>query len=264
MSIMSLMKRFLILILFVTILGGVFVAMFSLGKRSSQSIQENSKAEATPQVKGASVVEVNGQEYSFAYIKVSDTSKIKLVPNYSEQKTSEEILGSGPCKNLVNAGFYTKDFKPIGLFVENGKVIKKEINSETFNGFFTIDNEGWPAIGEKAPAVPIKYGLQSGPILILNSQVRSLTIANDDGARRITVAENSDKAVYFIVIYKSDSVFLGPTLSSLPQVILEVEKVLNENFTSAINLDGGSASAFWADAVSLKELSPIGSYFCIN
>jgi uncharacterized protein YigE (DUF2233 family) len=173
-------------------------------------------------------------------------------------------MKEGKCKNLVNAGFYQKDFSPLGLFIVEGQVIRKEMKSATFNGFFTIDSEGWPAIGQNPPSVPLKYGLQTGPLLILNSRLQELKMTNDDNARRVMVAIGKDKKPVFIVIYNAGSVFDGPKMTALPKLLQEIAKMENESFVDAINLDGGSASAFWGEEVILKELSPIGSYFCIN
>jgi hypothetical protein len=45
---------------------------------------------------------------------------------------------------------------------------------------------------------------------------------------------------------------------------MAISEKLGWSVTEAINLDGGTASAFYTDKVYLKELNPVGSAFCYN
>ena len=257
-------KRLFLFLVFVLI--AIIIVVYFSGKSNFSTSRKlsDTPVSPTPDVEGISVVTLGEDKFAYAILKVRDTEVVDLKPNFSEQKITEELMNEKICKYLVNAGFYQKDFTPIGLFIVNGKVIKKEIKSETFNGFFTIDSEGFPTVGSKLPSVPLKYGLQSGPLLILNSKLQELKITNDDNARRIIAAIGRDNRIVFIVIYNANFVFSGPNLAALPSLLQEIAKLENEIFISAINLDGGSASSFWGEGINLIELSPIGSYFCIN
>ena len=260
------MKKVLIaFILFVTLIG-VVVIMFKLGERPPSLSKNLSEPEATPQVKGVSKVSIGSEEYSFAYIKAEVTSKIKLLPNFSKQETSQEIIDKGMCKYLVNAGFYSEKYKPIGLFISQREVLSAKQVNATFNGFFLVSEGEIPHILRDVGEEEYRIGLQSGPILILESTSQKLNLINEEQEkdRRIVTAINEKGEIYFIVIFKEDSVFSGPTLASLPEVLIEIQNSLGEKFVSALNLDGGAASSFWGEEFTLKELSPIGSYFCIN
>jgi len=258
------MKKILIFLFCLIILSGFGFILFIPGDVKKDINNDRTDISPTPQIKGISSVLYADNEYAFSVIKVKDLNKLKLVANFSEKKTSQEIIEGGACKYLINAGFYSKEFTPLGLFVAEGKVLKKQDINATFNGFFTIDQEGWAQIGNLPPAVPLKYALQTGPILIQSSNPQKLALKNDENARRMILAMDNTRQVYFVAVYNGDSVFSGPLLVNLPLITQEIEKQLNTDYVAAINLDGGTASAFWGEGVTLKELSPIGSYFCIN
>jgi len=77
-------------------------------------------------------------------------------------------------------------------------------------------------------------------------------------------AVTGDNKLIFMVIYDPKSVFLGPELVDLPQIVSLVSAENDLNIADAINLDGGSASAFKSRDFSLSEISPVGSFFCLQ
>lgn len=106
--------------------------------------------------------------------------------------------------------------------------------------------------------------VQAGPILILDGKPRTLSIKNDENERRIVVAKTNDDKVLFLAIYKKDSAYIGPKLSEVPNLLQEFTQETDIEISSALNLDGGTASAFYTEGVSLGELTKIGSYFCVS
>ncbi|OGM15355.1 hypothetical protein A2V56_03240 [Candidatus Woesebacteria bacterium RBG_19FT_COMBO_42_9] len=255
------MKAIKILFLFLLLIA-VGVVMFKIGN----AVPKKETPLPAPKVMGVSEVVVAGEEYSFTTIKVTDASRVKLLPNFLEQKTSEEIINEGRCKNLVNGGFYSEKFTPIGLFISEREEIQKRQINATFNGFFLVSEGNIPEILRETRDEEYRIGLQAGPILILNSTPLILKLKEEEQEkdRRVIVALNDKGETFFIVVFTQNSVFSGPTLASLPELLQEVQNSLGENFVSALNLDGGAASTFWGEGARLKELSPIGSYFCIN
>jgi len=237
--------------------------MFKLGNKTPS---QDSSPSPTAAVKGVSTLSFEGEEYSFATIKVTDASRLTLLPNFSEQKTSEEIVNEGRCKSLVNGGFYSEKFAPIGLFISEREEIQRRQTNATFNGFFLISEGNIPEILRETRDEEYRIGLQAGPILIQDSTPLKLELKAEEQEkdRRVMVALNDKGEIFFIVVFIQNSFFSGPTLASLPEVLKEIQSSLGENFISALNLDGGAASTFWSEGTKLKELSPIGSYFCIN
>lgn len=251
-------------VLFIAFVLFIFgVIGYKLGNRKEYNF--SGEPSPTPEAISSSNVSLGENTYAFDYIRVKDASRIKLLPNFSEQKTSQEIIDGGKCKNLINAGFYSKNFTPIGLFISEGDVISRKQTNATLNGLFLISEANIPDILREIGDKKYRIGLQAGPILIFDSTPLKLSLKDEEqeADRRVVVALNDKGEIYFLVVYKQESVFRGPQLSSLPEVLAEIQNSLGEKFVSALNLDGGTASTFWGERVTLKELSPIGSYFCI-
>ncbi len=80
-----------------------------------------------------------------------------------------------------NAGMYTKEYGPVGLFIQNGKVLKslnKSNGKYNFtwkpNGVFYIDNDKQAFVCETDAFKndgKIKYATQSGPMLVINGKI---------------------------------------------------------------------------------------------
>lgn len=197
------------------------------------------------------------------YVTVRDTGKIILFSNLEEQFTSMEGKDTNGCIYLVSGGFYTQSAKFIGLFVTENKKLSDSITDPTFNGFFTIDSLGIPTITATSPENS-RIALQSGPILYKDGKPLTLSLKNDENARRVVVTVNRLNQVTFIVFYNQNNPIDGPKLADLPKILDSLKKDTNLDFDNALNLDGGSHSAFITETVNLKEISSIGSYFCIK
>ena len=66
----------------------------------------------------------------------------------------------------------------------------------------------------------------------------------------------------FLVLYDPENTWSGPKLADTPGVLSGVIERLQ--LTDALNLDGGSASAFIRGDLSLEELTSVGSFFCVK
>lgn len=201
----------------------------------------------------------NQQTYQYAAIEINDTSSLKLIPNFSEQKSSNILFADYQCKTLVNGGFYDPNNQPIGLFISNFKTISNYRQNQLLNGIITLHNSQ-AAITPLPPSEPVEYALQTGPLFIQDREPIQLSIKDDKPRRRIIAALTNNNSLYFIAIVGQDSLFTGPLLTDVPQILTRI----NPSIVSAINLDGGSASTFLTKDLHIKELSYIGSFFCIK
>jgi uncharacterized protein YigE (DUF2233 family) len=91
-----------------------------------------------------------------------------------------------------NGGMYMQNQHPLGLYIQNGKVIQKiNLKSGTGNfylipkGIFYITNDGKMDIANFTTTNPIsekianlKYATQSGPMLVINNKINPLFDAN--------------------------------------------------------------------------------------
>ncbi len=192
-----------------------------------------------------------------------DGAQIKLINNLDKKLTAQEAKKEYKCEVLTNAAFYTKENKHVGLFVMEEDIVRSANKNALFDSFLTINSFFTPRITRTEPH-DLVSGIQSGPLLIENGRTIKLSIIRDKEARRVVAAITGDNKLLFLVFFNSNSFFSGPLLAELP---MEVKKYSDEhdlNIADAINLDGGSASAFLSNNIQLSELSPVGSFFCIS
>ncbi len=206
-------------------------------------------------------IEQNGETYRIAWV-TTDPGDLTLIPNFTQKRTAKSLIESKECDAVMSGGFYTKDNQPTGLFITEGTTIRSAITNTLLNGYFVVDTQHRAAAQIYVPAQIPRIGLQTGPVLLQDGNAMKLTIRDDEFARRVVVATDTKGNVVFLVVYNPDNPYEGPTLADLPGLVAEVNKQLE--ITDAINLDGGSASAFIRSDLSLEELTSVGSFFCIK
>ncbi len=204
----------------------------------------------------------DGQSFRVLSFSVKNPEKLLLIPNFSQKALSLSIARTNQCATLTSGAFYSTDDTPIGLFLAGGKQLGAYQQNAFFNGFFSVNVSGNATIGSQLPDDNVRFGIQSGPILMTDGVIKKLTIRDDQPARRILVAQTNDNTVVFLALFGNENLFDGPKLTDVPKHLKEIEKNLGILLTNAINLDGGSASAFITNDTSLTELTPVGSFFC--
>lgn len=225
----------------------------TLSPTPSVSLSPTPPAESTD-------VYLNGTSYRIAWIIIDDLSQLTLIPNFIEKRTARSLIDNKECQEVINGGFYTKDNQPTGLFVADFKTLRNHIPSSLLNGYIFIDQNNTASIQASPPEVSVRLALQTGPILIRDEKVVKLAIRDDEFARRVGVGITNNGSVVFFVIYDPKNTWSGPKLADTPRVLSGfIERF---QLTDAVNLDGGSASAFIRTDLSLQELTSVGSFFC--
>jgi len=243
----------------------IFYLIYSFGIKDGATNILTPSPSPAPQNKVGEVkgVSFEGNSFSYYFIEASPIN-IHLFSNLSEKLTAEDARIKNNCEYLTSAGFYTKEEKPIGLFVSDFTKISSAIKSTLFNGFFEINSDNNALITQSAPKTDVKIALQSGPILVMDKKPLPLKTTNDETSRRVVLEKTTGDSLIFMVIFKKDNYSAGPYLKDLPQILNLINSDIKRDIVSAINLDGGSHSAFITNEVSINEISTIGSYFCIR
>ncbi|MCJ7740113.1 phosphodiester glycosidase family protein [Candidatus Microgenomates bacterium] len=232
--------------------------------RVSSTAQQDAIPIISGDPKNTTEIILGENSYQVSWIKVEEIDKISLTANFTEKETARNFYSEHKCKFLTSAGFYTKDNQPLGLFITGGKVIREKVVNNLIPEIFYLTEDYQYDISESLPNGRIKYAIQLGPLLINNRQPRKLAIRSDEPARRIILAIGTKREIYLSAVYDKEENFQGPTLTDLPKVLMEFQKKAKINLQTAVNLDGGSASAFIKDDLSLEELTSVGSFFCIT
>ncbi len=69
---------------------------------------------------------------------------------------------------------------------------------------------------------------------------------------------------FWMAVFSPEAETTGPNLKDLPSLVEQIAKKENLNVVSGINLDGGGASAVYSSTGQLKEIQPVGSWWCIR
>ena len=205
--------------------------------------------------------------YRYTWNVITEPKNLILYPNFDQKMGSSQLIIEKHCQLLVNGGFYTEGGQPIGWFVTEGKEQSPRLINRLLNGQFWIGKSGNNFIGindKDLVGDDIYSGLQTGPLLMKDNQLLELLIKNDKPRRRMVATRSSAGELILLAITSDSSFFEGPLLQTLPAVIEAIGTKENTKINAAVNLDGGSASAFYSDKIHIKEATWIGSYFCLG
>ncbi|MBI5613482.1 phosphodiester glycosidase family protein [Candidatus Gottesmanbacteria bacterium] len=255
------MKKIIIALVLINI--ALYTWLFhdtSTGAAQWQYVKTPGPTPGNPQWK---TVTVNDRSYAYDFFRVPRTSTLELIPNFATRLPSKSIAFQYNCTYAINAGFYDKAYKSLGLFVTDKKIFGATIASALLNGFFEVDDNNRADIQQTQNSAT-HITLQSGPLLMLNGKPLLLKIKNDEFARRSIAAISKNGDILFFSLFLPDSEISGPLLQNLPDVLMEINKNQKLNISDALNLDGGSASFFKGKELYLEELTTVGGVFCVR
>ena len=173
--------------------------------------------------------------------------------------TFERLRKEHPeAKFIINAGHFTHDFKPDGLYIENGKklspvkeILNPKINLETLPmGVFYLSPQGAfikPLRG-KFNQKGVTFATQSSPMLVINGRVNP---ALPRGRHRLRsgVGILPDGKVYFALLDMELRLF--------------ARHFLDKGCTQALCLNG-EVSDSWTDGQSRKKYSRFGPMIVVE
>ncbi len=195
------------------------------------------------------------QNNSFNYL-IFEPSKINLIPNWDQPKKFKDVMLEEKCQFGTNGGFYTTQNKPIGLVKANEVILNPSQNNRLFNGY--VSDQG---VGYDLP-LDANWVLQTGPVLWNNNLPIKVNTTNDKSARRGVAITTTDNKLYFAIFYNPQAPVLGPYLNDMPGILDKLGQLEQLEILSAINMDGGGASAFYDGKTFLEESDPVGTVLC--
>ena len=170
---------------------------------------------ALPRVYGQVTCSIQ-QDYAVAEVSSSEVKNIQMFykdqsynPFWNIWNVKQSIERQG--KQLVfamNGGMYTPLFKPVGLFIDQGKQIqpinlKNGDNNFCWkpNGVFAIDNNGKAQVmvSEKFSNSNIRFATQSGPMILINRKMHDGFQSSTSTYIRNAVGVKSNGDVFFCI-----------------------------------------------------------------
>ena len=174
------------------------------------------------------------------------------------------MAGELKCQLLVNGGFYTENNEPTGLFITDGETVEAFRSNTLFNGILSVNEFDTPRITRTVPSGVSRIAVQTGPVVFENGSPVNLSLVRDERSRRTVAMATGFNELVFAIFYEEKSVYKGPLLTDLPELVEAFGKATGLIIADAINLDGGSASTFISQNGKLTEISSVGSFFCLK
>jgi len=189
------------------------------------------------------------------------SSALRVIDNPDGQSLAavmkREKYGCG-----VNGGYFDTDFKPIGLRVADATTFSPLRRARLITGILLQSDRGIDVVrvSEFSRTKNIAAAIQSGPFLV-------------EGTKRIRGLNDSQLARRtFVGITTDDRAFLGVcsdvSLGQLANILATAPVVADSKIRRAINLDGGSSSAFWFEredgsAFSIAGRKPVRDFVAV-
>jgi len=139
----------------------------------------------------------------------------------------------------VNGGYFDTEFKPIGLRVADGTTFSPLRRARLITGILLQSDRGIDVlrVSEFSRTKKLSAAIQSGPFLVEgNKRIRGL---NDSQLARRTFAGATTNDRAFL------GVCSGVSLGELANILATTPIAADSKIRRAMNLDGGSSSAFW-------------------
>jgi len=177
-------------------------------------------------------------------------------------QTLAAVMKREKCVCGVNGGYFDTNFEPIGLRIANAQTITPRRRARLITGVLMTSPRGVQIVRarEFSPRQRIVAAIQCGPFLVDASQrVRGL---NESAVARRTFAATA----------RNDRALLGlcseVSLAELATVLANVPIAADLKIERAVNLDGGSSSAFWfarenGSAFSISEQKPVRDFVAV-
>jgi exopolysaccharide biosynthesis protein len=162
----------------------------------------------------------------------------------------------------VNGGYFDPQNAPVGLLISEGKLIAPLRKARLLSGVLVVAGGRIQLLrtAEYSARKNVTDGVQCGPFLVDGAQ--PVPGLNDVRAARRT----------FVLAIAADRAALGfsspVTLKQLGQILVTPRLVADSKIQRALNLDGGSSSAFWfageRGVVSIPEQKTVRDFVIVT
>jgi uncharacterized protein YigE (DUF2233 family) len=162
----------------------------------------------------------------------------------------------------VNGGYFDEKFAPIGLRIVNGQMIAPLQRARLITGVLVASSRGVQIVRSRefSRRPGVTAAVQCGPFLVDRGQAIG-GLNNSNLARRTFAATTT-----------SNQALLGicseVSLAELSKILATTPLAENLKIERALNLDGGSSSAFWiarenGSVFSIPERKPVRDFVTI-
>jgi len=186
------------------------------------------------------------------------STALRVIDN-PEGQSLGTVMKREKCVCGVNGGYFDTEFKPIGLRVADASTFSPLRRARLITGILLQWDRGFDVmrVSEFSRTKKIIAAVQAGPFLV-------------EGSKRIRGLNGSQLARRtFVGIGMNDRAFLGVcsdvSLAELANILATAPIAADSKVRRAMNLDGGSSSAFWfaredGSAFSIPGQKPVRDF----
>src|SRR5215469_1563944 len=161
----------------------------------------------------------------------------------------------------VNGGYFQSDGTPVGLLISDTRTVHKQETAKLLSGVFFV-RDGKPGLVRSSRFARMKnvtQAIQCGPFLL------------EDG-KAVTGLNNARSAPRTFIFTASNSLWgfgicRSVTLAEMGQIMAVPDLLGRASVASALNLDGGSSTQFWArsgdDVIRSSTLAVVANYLLL-
>ena len=183
---------------------------------------------------------------------------LRLIDNPGGSLDLAEAMNRSECLAGVNGGYFDPDFLPMGLRIAKGKVVRPVRRARLLTGI-VVSGPGYMKIlrtNEYSPRSKVNVAVQCGPLLV-------------DAGHPVNGLERTRLARRTFVLVGSRTFGVGvssdATLADAAAILSAIRLGENGKVIRAMNLDGGSSTAFWfkranGSAISESELKTVRDF----
>lgn len=159
----------------------------------------------------------------------------------------------------VNGGYFTGEFRPVGLLVAEGKTVQSLQRAKLLSGIFSV-RKGTPSL-QRTENYPggAEEAIQCGPYLV--NDAKPVAGLNDTRSARRTIIAEDGKGRWALMVTTHVTLADAARLLVLPGFFGSFRPV------RALNLDGGSSTGLWVDLPSrpfyLPPFTAVRDYLAI-
>ena len=191
-----------------------------------------------------------------------DTFAIRVVSN--DEGRYRSVSDAAAATNAVagvNGGYFQSDGTPVGLLISDNRIVHKFEPAKLLSGVFFV-RDGKPGLVRSSVFARMKnvsQAIQCGPFLL-------------ERGNALTGLNNERRAPRTFVFMGSDSLWgfgicRSITLAEMGQILAVPDLLGRPSVVSALNLDGGSSTQFWArsgdDIMSSSGLAVVANYLLL-
>jgi Phosphodiester glycosidase len=211
------------------------------------------------------IVLENGNAHERAVVDLAIFSTKSCTLRVIDNRASEilsETMAREKCVAGVNGGYFSPDFAPIGLLISGGEIVAQLQRVRLITGVLSASARGVQILRTREFSLQgkVNAAVQCGPFLVDHyERVRGL---DDSTSARRT----------FAVTATNDRALLGVcseiSLAELATILATTRLADDLKIQRALNLDGGSSSAFWfaretGGAFSIPEQKPVRDFVAV-